>query len=124
MDWTLVIIVALVIIGLFALKRASFIPAEKARQLLREGAVIVDVRTPGEFHSAHLPGALNIPLDELTNELPRRIPDKQQVILLHCLSGARSGMARQQLKKLDYLQAFNLGSYGRAEKIARDARKN
>ncbi len=123
MNWTLLIVVVVVFLGIFLLKRASFVPAEKARQLLREGALVVDVRNPGEFNSGHVPGAINVPLGDLSAEAPRRLPDKNRVLLLHCLSGARSGIAKGQLRKLGYSNVFNLGSYGRAETIVRGVDK-
>jgi len=123
MNWTLLTIVAAVLIGLYLLKRTSFVPAETARALLRQGALVVDVRSPDEFESAHLPSAVNLPLGGLKDEASRRFPDKSRVLLLHCLSGARSGIAKQQLKAMGYTQAFNLGSYGRAGKLVREAEK-
>ncbi len=123
MNWTLLIVVVVVFLGIFLLKRASFVPADKARQLLREGALVVDVRNPGEFNSGHVPGAINVPLGDLSAEAPRRLPDKNRVLLLHCLSGARSGIAKGQLRKLGYSNVFNLGSYGRAETIVRGVEK-
>ena len=120
MDWITLIIVAGVVLGILVLKQVSFVSAEKARELLRQGAVVVDVRSAGEFNSGHLPGAVNIPLGDLGEALPRRLPDKSKVLLLHCLSGARSGIARRQAKGLGYT-AFNLGSYGRADSILRKA---
>ncbi len=122
MDWKVLIVVVCVVAAFLALKRLSFVPAGRAPELLRQGPMVIDVRNPGEFNSGHLPGAVNIPLGELSSELPRRVPDKNKVLLLHCLSGARSGIARQQLKKLGYLNAYNLGSYGRAEAIVKQAR--
>ncbi len=123
MNWTLLIAVAVVLLALFALKRASFLAADKAREYLRQGALVVDVRNPGEFNSGHVSGAINIPLGELSAEAPKSLRDKNQVLLLHCLSGARSGMARHQLKNMGYANVYNLGSYGRAETIVREAKK-
>lgn len=123
MNWTLLIVVAVVLVALFALKRASFVAADKAREYLRQGALVVDVRNPGEFNSGHVPNAINIPLGELSAQAPKQLRDKNQVLLLHCLSGARSGMAKQQLKNLGYANVYNLGSYGRAERIVREAKK-
>ena len=122
MNVTVWLIVAAVLIALFALKRMSFLKADKARQFLHEGALVVDVRSPGEFGSAHLPGAINIPLGDLSAEAPRRFPDKTRVLLLHCVSGARSGIGTRELKKLGYSNVFNLGSYRRAEQIVRAAK--
>ena len=76
------------------------------------------MRTAGEFGSGHLPNTINLPLDEIESSLPRRVKDKNQVILLHCQSGMRSGVAKKKLNGLGYANAFNLGSYGRAEQIA------
>ena len=119
MDWTVLIVAALVLVGFFALKRASFVPAEVARQHLQAGALVVDVRSPDEFQGGHLPNAINIPLGRLREELPRQVPDQSRVLLLHCLSGTRSAVARQQAKRLGYPNVFNLGSYGRAENLVR-----
>jgi phage shock protein E len=119
MNWLLVLAIAAVLIGLFAWGRSSFVPADKARQLLRQGALVVDVRSPDEFNSGHLPGAVNIPLASVATDVPLRVPDKSQALLLHCLSGTRSGIAAQRLKGMGYLNVFNLGSYSRAEKIVR-----
>jgi phage shock protein E len=123
MNWLPWLIVAVVLVGFYLLKRSSFVSADTARQLLQQGALVVDVRSPGEFNSGHLPGALNIPLGNLGEELPRRVPDKSQVLLLHCLSGTRSAMAKGQARQMGYSNVFNLGSYGRAESIVSHARK-
>jgi len=119
MDWTVLILAALVLVGFYTLKRASFVSAPVARQQLQAGALVVDVRSPDEFQGGHLPNAINIPLGRLSEELPRRVPDQSRGLLLHCLSGARSAIARRQAKRLGYTNAFNLGSYGRAESLVR-----
>lgn len=117
MDWKVLVVIALILGVFFAVKRVSFVSAAKARELLQAGAMVVDVRNPGEFASGHIAGAVNIPLGELRSELPKRVPDKSRVLLLHCLSGGRSGIARQQLRAMGYANAYNLGSYSRAESI-------
>jgi len=117
MNWIIAIVIGVVCVALFALKRMSFVSAEVARKHLAEGALVIDVRSPEEFRSGHVANALNIPLAELRESLPRHVTDKRQVLLLHCLSGGRSGMAKQQLKGLGYQNVFNLGSYGRARQI-------
>jgi len=117
MDWTMILIVAGVVAAAFAFKRLSFISPEAAHKYLQQGALVVDVRNSGEYQGGHLPKAVNIPLGELKEALPRRVTDKNQVLLLHCLSGTRSGIAKRVLKSMGYQNVFNLGSYGRAEKI-------
>lgn len=69
------------------------------RQLVESGAGprLIDVRTPGEFEAAHIPGAYNVPLDllrEHRDELRRHLDE--QVVLI-CRSGQRAGQAEQAL---------------------------
>jgi phage shock protein E len=118
MNWTFWILIAAGILGFLLLKRTTLVATDKARELLRQGAVVVDVRSPGEYNSGHLPGAINVPLENLRSEAPSRLPDKGQAVLLHCLSGVRSGIARRQLKKLGYTNVFNLGSFSRARALS------
>jgi len=121
MNWQLPVGVAGGLLVFVAWKRLSLVPLARARQLWRQGAWLVDVREPREFNSGHLRKAINLPLTRLDQDAPRRIPDKGQAMLLHCLSGSRSGTARRQLQTLGYRQVFNLGSYRRAERLVRDA---
>jgi len=121
MDWKLILIVLAVVGAAFALKQLSFVSASVARKFLAQGAFVVDVRTAGEYHSGHLSNALNIPLGELRENLPQRVPDRQQVLLLHCLSGTRSGIAKRQWRDMGYTNVFNLRSYGRVQRIVTGA---
>jgi phage shock protein E len=118
MNWTISLIIVAVFAIIFFLKRIDQISPKDALAHLKNGALVIDVRSPGEFNSGHLPNAINLPLGELETTLPRRVKDKNQVLLLHCHSGMRSGMAKKKLKALGYANAFNLGSYGRAAKIS------
>lgn len=117
MDWTTWVIVGGVVVALVVLKRLSLVGAAKAKALLKAGARVIDVRTPEEFRSGQIPGAINIPLNELSAEAPRQLKDKNQVLLLHCLSGGRSGLAKRILKQAGYTEVYNLGSFGRANRI-------
>ena len=117
MDWTIPLIIAIGIAIIFVPKLVGRISIEDAQAHLKNGALIIDVRNAGEFNSAHLPNAINLPLGEIAAALPHRVKNKNQVLLLHCHSGMRSGMAKKKLQKLGYTNAFNLGSYARAAKI-------
>jgi phage shock protein E len=117
MNWTAICIILAVFLVFFLLKRSGQISAKDAAAHLKSGALVIDVRTEGEFASGHLPNAINLPLGEIESSLPRRVKDKNQVLLLHCQSGMRSGVARKRLKALGYANAFNLGSYSRAARI-------
>jgi phage shock protein E len=120
-NWTILLIVAAAVVVVLMIKKTGQIPARDALEHLKSGALVIDVRSPGEFNSGHLAQAINLPLDEIETALPGRVPDKNQVLLLHCATGIRSGVARQKLKKMGYANAFNLGSYGRAESILKQA---
>ncbi|MGO9318196.1 MAG: rhodanese-like domain-containing protein [Terracidiphilus sp.] len=117
MNWTTICIFVAVFAILFLLQRTGQISAKEALAHLNRGALVIDVRTPAEFNAGHLPSATNLPLDQIETALPRRLKNKSQVLLLHCQSGMRSGEAKKKLKALGYSNVFNLGSYGRAEKI-------
>jgi rhodanese-related sulfurtransferase len=85
-----------------------------AQRLLREGATVIDVRTPQEFAEQHLDCALNLPLESLPSDLGR-LP--AGTLLLHCKSGMRSNMATRLLKKHGVERVYNLGSFHRAKQI-------
>lgn len=122
MNWFVVIAIVLVLFSMFFLKRLSWVSANQASALLKEGALVVDVRSRAEFSSSHLPGAINIPVEALGEGALRQIPDKNRPLLLHCLSGTRSAIARQALRQMGYVNVFNLGSYRRAETVVKAGR--
>jgi phage shock protein E len=111
------IIVGTVIAAFLIFKQLNAVKPATAREWLKKGALVIDVRSESEFQERHLPGAINIPLNRLSEEIAQHAPTKEQPLLLHCLSGTRSGMGTSALKKMGYQNVFNLGSYGRAEKI-------
>ena len=87
-----------------------------AREWLNQGALVIDVRSEAEFQERHLPGAINLPLDRLGDEIAGALPTSNS----RCCCIASAGPKRHRhraLKKLGYHNVFNLGSYGRAEKI-------
>ena len=122
MNGTTLLLIAAVGVVVILLKKSGQIPARDAVEKLRNGALVVDVRSPGEFNAGHLARAINIPLDEIETALPKHVKGKDQTVLLHCASGMRSGLARRKLKGMGYPNVFNLGSYGRAESIVNQAR--
>ena len=124
MNWLPFLILAAVVAVVLTLKKAGQISVKDALAHLKNGALVIDVRSAGEFNSGHLPVAINLPSDELETALPRRVKDRNQVLLLHCLSGTRSGLAKIKLKRMGYPNVFNLGSYGRAERILKQPNEN
>jgi phage shock protein E len=111
------IVIAGAVVAFLLLKRLGLVSPAMAREWLNKGALVIDVRSEGEFQGRHLPRAINIPLGRLGDDVSRLAPDKERGVLLHCLSGTRSGMAKTMLKRMGYRNVFNLGSYGRAAGI-------
>jgi phage shock protein E len=117
MPWMTILGVAGVLAAAVFLKQLNSVTEEAARDYLRKGAKVIDVRTAQEYAEKHLPMAINIPLDALKERIGSVAPDKGTVLLLHCLGGGRSGIGVQMLKGMGYTNAFNLGSYAQAEKL-------
>ena len=68
----------------------------------------IDVRTPGEYREGHFPGAINIPLGEVTARM-EKIKELPQPIALYCKSGNRSGMAASILQQNGMEAVVNVG---------------
>ena len=85
---------------------AGALDANGAVQLInRERAVVVDVSEADEFAAGHVIGAKNIPLAQLGEKLPQTVKNKTLPLILVCATGARSGRAVADAKKLGYEQA-------------------
>lgn len=95
--------------------------AEKARELKKVGAIVIDVRSEDEYMTSHLKTAINIPLHEINNKIGNLVPDKDKHILLHCRSGSRSLIGKRILKRMEYKNVYNLGSFRRAERLVDNA---
>lgn len=89
----------------------GFLPIEDAAVLMDQGALVVDVRTPGEWEEGHCEASRLLPLNELQTrfeELP-----KDTALLMVCRSGGRSEQATLFLKSMGYERVFNLGPWER-----------
>ena len=113
MDNNYIIIGAVVVlfVGLKVIKMLGQISAKKAKELIANGAVLVDVRTAGEFASGHIKGAKSLPLDSLSR-ITKKI-DKDKDVIVYCQSGARSSRAAGELKSMGYTKVHNLGGIGK-----------
>lgn len=80
-----------------------------AKLLAASGAKVVDVRTPGEFASGHVPGAVNIPFDELPRRASEIGPTSTPVVL-YCRTGRRSGIAADTLQKAGFSKLYDFKS--------------
>ena len=88
----------------------GFSPAPDYNQLLKEGGVIVDVRSKAEYAGGHIKGSKNIPLPNL-NSHPGIPKDKNKPIITCCASGMRSASAKSLLKSRGYTNVHNGGSW-------------
>lgn len=76
--------------------------------------VVIDVRTPQEFASGHIAGAINIDHAVIGQEIGKAQVGKDDTVILYCRSGRRSGIALETLKKMGYSKAQNYGSLDEA----------
>lgn len=111
MEQQLLTIVGLVAVAALIIIRVIRSNARKklVREKLAEGAKVVDVRTPGEFGGGHYPGALNIPLDKLSNKM-KKLGSKESSIVVYCASGSRSRVAVSRLRAAGFKDVINGGS--------------
>ncbi len=78
-------------------------------ELVKNGAQIIDVRTPGEFNGGHIKGAKNIPLQSLGNNLSKI--NKNKPVITCCASGARSAAAKNILQNSGFTEVYNGGGW-------------
>ncbi len=87
------------------------IHGQQARKLVQEGALLVDVRSPGEFAGGHIDGAINIPLNTLGSRMGE-LGASDKAIVLYCRSGARSRSAMGNITGKGFTQVYDLGPIG------------
>lgn len=96
--------VALAMVLYYTFHSPLWISASEARQAIKDGKfpVILDVRTNLEYNLGHYPNALHIATADLEQQLPLKIPNKEQGILVYCNTGQRSRYAADLLKSKGY----------------------
>lgn len=100
---------------------ADFISRAELKAKLDRGDpfVLVDTLPAPAYRKSHLPGAINIPSDDILAEAPRRIPDRDVVIVVYCGNGPckRSSLSFDRLRQLGYHNVFDYHE-GKADWIA------
>jgi len=91
-------------------KLLGFAPKVDFATLVREGAIVIDVRTKGEYAGGHIRGSVNIPLDKLVDNI-NKIKGKNSPIITCCASGARSATAKGVLTNRGFTNVHNGGSW-------------
>lgn len=82
---------------------------ENLATLVNGGAFLVDVRSPGEFAEGNVKGSVNIPLDQVQNQLAK-FKDKEYIVVF-CRSGNRSGQAKSILEQNGFTNVTNGGTW-------------
>lgn len=84
------------------------ITPNEAREKMAAGILLLDVRTADEYAQGHIPGAKNLPLDDLDRALTE-YPDQTRPLIVYCRSGARSARAAAWLAHAGYAAVYDLG---------------
>ena len=118
MDWDFLIFFIIAgVIGFWFLNRGrGRLSVDALAAKIREGAVVLDVRSKEEFDAGHLDRAIHIPLENVEIEIGNHVKDSNTVLFCHCQSGMRSAVAVGKLKRMGY-EAHNLGSFLRARQV-------
>ena len=84
------------------------ITEEKMERMVKEGAILIDVRSLQEYNEGHLEGAISIPEYELKQRKEELPIDKDTRIILYCSTGRRSKRGKNKLEKMGYTKVYNL----------------
>mgnify|MGYP001048234624 CR=1 FL=1 len=106
---------ALKLYEMLGLLKKLFGPKVDLKQKLQEGAIIVDVRSSGEFAGGHVKGSKNIPLGSISSKI-KTIQKWNKPVITCCASGMRSGNAVRILKS-NGIEAYNAGPWQKADRL-------
>jgi rhodanese-related sulfurtransferase len=95
-----------------SIKKLLGITTTNYAQLIKEGAIILDVRTSSEFSSGHIKGSINIPVDKIVQNVAK-LKAKNKTIITCCASGIRSATAKSILLSNGITNVYNGGAWHR-----------
>ncbi|WP_373020643.1 rhodanese-like domain-containing protein [Thiomicrorhabdus sp.] len=106
----LVVVIAMLMYSYVGDRIAGYksVGTDEAIRLYNDDAFLLDVRSAGEFKEGFIGNAVNISVTELAKNLDRITVDKDQPILVYCMTGARSSRAASILVKNGYTKVINL----------------
>jgi phage shock protein E len=84
-------------------------------QIVNDGAFLVDVRSPLEFSSGKVKGSVNIPVDQIQNNMAK-FKDKKNIVVF-CRSGIRSSQAKAILERNGFINVTNGGTWQNVESL-------
>ena len=82
---------------------------EQSAPIDMSSVILLDVRSPEEYASGYLQGALNIPHDQIEAEIAAVVPDKSAQVILYCRSGRRANTALETMRAMGYANVSNYG---------------
>lgn len=106
-------VLAILVVAVLYMKLTSIrVSSSDARVLVENGALLVDVRSEGEYADGGIEGSINIPIQELASRMDE-LGDKNREIVVYCQSGGRSAMAKRLLESNGFSKVHDLGSIDR-----------
>lgn len=90
---------------------------EEVKAILDKGGKIIDVRTPMEYKSGHINGAINIEYTNIAKGIKKAKISKETPVILYCASGSRSNVAVSELKNKGFSQVYNGGSHSSLSRV-------
>ena len=94
--------------GLFDFLKHTDINQGVAQFQQTSNAMLVDVRTPEEYREGHIPGSINVPLQQI-EDIELEVAEKITPLYVYCRSGARSRQATAMLQEMGYEEVHNIG---------------
>ena len=91
---------------------AHLVSGDEARRLVADGAMLIDVRSPREFANGHLPGAVNVPIDEFDRHVDELVSEHREMVL-YCAAGVRCNKAAALLREAGGTGVHQLGTLAR-----------
>lgn len=96
----------------FELKRSfdnnKDITKEDLDSYIKQGAIIIDVRSPQEYREGHVDGAISIPDYQIKKEIEKKIQNKDELIVVYCTTGHRSQKTQRMLENMGYTNVYNV----------------
>lgn len=90
--------------------KVNRITCNDVNDLVSEGAIVIDVRTPGEYETDHIENAINIDSNEIKYVIKGKIKDYETKIIVYCQTGNRSSESAKILVNLGYKNVYDMGS--------------
>jgi len=109
MTYIAIAIVVFIVFKMLGNLGTNKISQSKAKEMMNDDVIILDVREGYEFTSGHIKNAVNLPLGRVQNGITKVTSDKEKTLLVYCLSGSRSASAARLLHSMGYKNAYNMG---------------